>query len=169
MSTTSIPPAERTQPSGAAYGLGLLGVALGLVVWVWMTYATGPDPRWSSSPTQLARVLMATGLGWLLLVRSTRRRPVTGVARRRIPLVSLLCGIATVPTAIGIAVMVPVATNDLFVLERGRLGLLEQVQALVGGYADPAATRLVAGYAAAFLVLTLVSRYTLPAGERELS
>lgn len=169
MSTILTPPAECTQPRGAAYGLGLLGVALGLVVWVWMTYATGPDPRWSSSPTQLARVLVATGLGWLLLVRFTPRRSVPDPAPHRISLVSLLCGIATVPTAIGIAVMVPVATNDLFVLERGRLGMLEQVQALLGGYADPAATRLVAGYAAAFLVLTVVSRCTLPAGECELS
>lgn len=140
--------------------------------------ALAAEPGRHPGPIQVLTALVALCWGWLVigyltgaLVDSIRGQRRSSPVRGRLELdpppglagvVRILVGVACFPTAVGIAITLPVATSGL--LEQDRLGLLAQLHAVVAGYGDPTASRLVVIYSC---LLTGLGAVYLLAGPRE--
>ena len=113
-----------------------------------------------ASSAGLVDALAATAFGWLCLgglvaALLARVRPVpAGTGRGRTPVERLLGLVAAVlATALGLTM--PATSRGL--LERDRLGMLDQVHAVLTGFGDPAAVHLVAAYAVLLVVLLVIT------------
>ena len=116
--------------------------------------------RPAASSDGLVGALAATVFGWLCLgglvaALLARVRPVpAGPGRGRTPVERLL-GLAAAVLATALGLTMPATSRGL--VERDRLGMLDQVHAVLIGFGDPAAVHLVTAYAVLLVVLLVIT------------